>query len=183
MGPRGATGATGAQGPRGPTGSTGAPGPAGKNGATGATGSVGPRGATGATGAPGKPGPTGPMGPPGNAQIYAHFAACHKAGKYCVASFSIALVPKKLNEVQIASVAPNNMSVCAVQMNLDKSATIDGVAWFSVNKTGLLSGVPMTPESRIVPSTFLVTAGATAPKLVLDCNYSVTATWAVAVPK
>ena len=56
VGPKGATGATGAVGPKGATGATGATGSQGPTGATGATGTQGPTGATGATG------PQGPAG-------------------------------------------------------------------------------------------------------------------------
>lgn len=55
-GPKGDTGATGAQGPKGATGATGAQGPKGD---TGATGAQGPKGDTGATGAQGPKGADG----------------------------------------------------------------------------------------------------------------------------
>lgn len=71
-GPKGDTGATGAQGPKGDTGSTGPAGSQGPKGDTGATGPQGPKGDTGETGATGPQGPkgdtgeTGPQGPKGD---------------------------------------------------------------------------------------------------------------------
>ena len=73
-GPKGDTGATGAQGPKGDTGATGAQGPKGDTGEqglqgpkgdTGATGAQGPKGDTGATGAQGPKGDTGATGAQG----------------------------------------------------------------------------------------------------------------------
>ncbi len=64
-GPKGDTGAAGAQGPAGatgPKGATGAQGPKGDTGAKGDTGLTGPKGDTGATGAQGPAGPAGADG-------------------------------------------------------------------------------------------------------------------------
>ena len=63
-GPKGDTGATGAQGPKGDTGDAG---PQGPKGDTGDTGSQGPKGDTGDTGPQGLKGDTGSQGPKGDA--------------------------------------------------------------------------------------------------------------------
>lgn len=66
-GPKGDTGATGAQGPKGDKGATGAQGPKGDKGDTGATGAQGPKGDKGDTGATGAQGPKGDKGDTGEA--------------------------------------------------------------------------------------------------------------------
>ena len=66
QGPKGDTGEIGATGPQGPKGDTGAQGPKGDTGATGPQGPQGPKGDTGATGATGPQGPQGPKGDTGD---------------------------------------------------------------------------------------------------------------------
>jgi len=73
QGPQGVKGDTGAQGPQGPQGVKGDTGSQGLKGDTGAQGPQGPQGVkgdTGATGAKGNTGATGPAGPSGLAGIY-----------------------------------------------------------------------------------------------------------------